>query len=160
VGQVKSPIDDLLNRDHQGLVRAGRIVVVNRYVSDDEIESAISALDLMCTPYPRHIGSSGVVVRAAAAGRPILGSEYGWIGQTISRFELGTTCDVTNPGAFSRSLRDAVKTASQYAISPKGRRFLKYHSKENHFASWTERLRQRLGLPPAEGGCDWETIIG
>ena len=95
VGQSSLAVRDLLEGPMADLVRDGRIVAIDRYVDNEEFSAAISALDVVCTPYPQHIGSASVVIRAAAAGarschRPLdgLGWLFGaliWVGLAMSR---------------------------------------------------------------------------
>jgi glycosyltransferase involved in cell wall biosynthesis len=90
------------------------IIVIDRYVSEDELNAAVSALDLVCAPYPRHIGSASVVIRAAALHRPVLGHEFGWIGHAIERADLGWTCKLDE---LSQQLRVALDAAPNWRPS-------------------------------------------
>jgi glycosyltransferase involved in cell wall biosynthesis len=110
-----------------------------------ELQTALAAMDVVCTPYPAHIGSSSIVLRAAAAGRPVVGSDTGWVGETVRRFSLGRVCDVRAPGALARALADALDATSSYAMTDAARRLVAYHTVENYQAHWTARLRERLG---------------
>ncbi|MDA1029678.1 MAG: hypothetical protein O3B41_11590, partial [Bacteroidetes bacterium] len=42
-------------------------------------------------------GSSGILIRAAAAGKPVLGSSYGMVGRNITRHQLGFAVDCNEP---------------------------------------------------------------
>jgi glycosyltransferase involved in cell wall biosynthesis len=156
VGRADPQIRSLLDGRFAPLVRDGRVIVFDKYVTDEELERALLASDLVATPYPRHIGSASIVIRAAAAGRPVLGSEFGWSGYVIPKFGLGTTCDVTDPRAIAGSLAAAMETAAAFRLPPAGERFVRFHGLDNFQAAWTFRLRQRLGLPPGDyRSWDW-----
>lgn len=159
MGRVKAPVDAALAGEGAALVRSGRIVVVDRYVSDEELGTAFSALDLVCTPYPRHIGSSGVVVRAAAAERPLLGSDFGWVGWSIRRFGLGHVCDVREPPAFARALEASLGAAPLFRLGAPARGFVAFHTMANFLAAWTARARERLGLDPEPTGIGWGSVL-
>ena len=64
----------------------------------------ICAADVVSIPYPHHLGSSGFLVDAAATGKMILSTDQGWIGESVRNFELGVTCDVSNPKSFAAAL--------------------------------------------------------
>ena len=104
VGQSSRAVRDLLRGSMADLVRAGRIIAIDRYVDNEEFSAAISALDVVCTPYPQHIGSASVVIRAAAAGRPVVSSTFGWVGMVVRRFDLGWSCDVSDSAALASTL--------------------------------------------------------
>jgi glycosyltransferase involved in cell wall biosynthesis len=137
-----------------------RILVFDRVVTDDELAYGLAAMDVVATPYPRHIGSASIVIRAAAAGRPVLGSSYGWIGYMVPRFDLGWTTDVLDEERFAAALGEALDRSDTYALSAAGHRFVRYNTPENHRAAWTELIRQRLGLPPAPFRLTWSWALG
>lgn len=156
MGRVKPPMDAVLAAEP--LVKAGRIVVVDRYVSDEELGAALSAMDVVCAPHPRHIGSSGIVVRAAAANRQVLGSSFGWIGFVVPKFELGTVCEVTDIAAHAQALERSLQVSPSFELSPRAQRFTAFHTEANYRATWTRRARERLGLPPERGLVTWDDV--
>lgn len=158
VGPVADTVRKLLEGPFEALIRAGRIRVIDGYASRARIEAAIAACDVVCTPYPAHIGSATFVIRAAAAGRPVLGSTFGWIGRTVQRFDMGWTCDVDDQTGFAHAIEFSLERSGSYAPTEATRRFLQFHSPENFAAQWTQRLRERLGLPAASGLTEWEWV--
>jgi hypothetical protein len=48
-------------------------------------------------PYQRHVGSSGVLIRAAQAGRPVIASDYGLVGAWTRKNQLGAAvnCEIS-----------------------------------------------------------------
>ena len=119
-----------------------RLILLNRYVGNDEFLASIAAADLVAVPYPRHVGSSGLLVRAAAAGRPILASDWGWVGWATRTHRLGTTCDVTNRNAFAAALRQALEAAPSHVSSPEADAFVAYHSEQNFIEHWLRGIRE------------------
>jgi glycosyltransferase involved in cell wall biosynthesis len=157
-GTAEPAIRALLDGRYSDLVSSGRVVVVDRVLGDDELPAAVAALDLVCAPHPAHIGSSGVVVRAARAGRPLLASSFGWIGRTVERFALGRTCTVRDRAAFARAITASLDEASRFEPGPAAQRFCTFHTADNFRLAWTARLRQRLGLPPATNAVSWSWV--
>lgn len=134
-----------------------RLVTMDRYVSSGELTLALQAADVVAAPYVRHIGSASFVVRAAALGRPVLGSDFGWIGRTVQGFRLGRVCDVENPNAFISTIQKSLDEAHRYTLSESARRLVRYHSVLNFRAHWMARLRQRLGIP-APNPLTWDRV--
>ena len=88
---------------------AVQVAADNRFVPDAEIPAAFAAADLVLLPYQRHVGSSGVLVRAAQARTPVLGSDYGLLGEQIRRHALGRAVKSGSPAALASALQDWVR---------------------------------------------------
>ena len=83
---------------------AVQIIHEPRFVREEEIPRLFQSADLILAPYQRHVGSSGVLIRAAQAGVPVLGSDYGLVGTHIVRHQLGLAVDSTQPAAIAAGL--------------------------------------------------------
>jgi len=79
--------------------------VVNRFVNKEELLVAINAADVIAATYPCHPASASIVIRAATANKPVLGSNRGWVGYVVRKFGLGFCCDVNSNKEFERGLR-------------------------------------------------------
>lgn len=152
-------IRDGLAGEFADLCRAGRVQSIDRVLGSQEMADLLGAMDVVATPYPRHVGSASIVVRAAAAGRPVLGSTFGWIGHVVPRFGLGQTVNVEDPAAFARAIPAALDESAAFQLGEAGRRFIAYHTADNFRAHWARRLRERLGLPAAAGHREWDWVL-
>ncbi len=146
MGRIEEPIRTMLQEKYASLVSRGRIVLFDRFVSQAELELGLSAVDVICVPYPLQFGSSGFVVRAASVHKHLLTANHGWIGNMVNRFELGSTCDVRDPLAFSRAISTSLEAAEHFCVSTKSEEFTSYHTLANTQSHWTKRLRERLGV--------------
>jgi len=158
IGRVHESIREAIQATSD-LRQCGRIILRDEFVSDEDLHHAISAADVVAAPYPRHIGSSGIVVRAVALERLVLASDFGWIGMVASRFGLGPTCDCRDDGAIARSLSAALAASPSYRPSAAARRFARYHTKANYEAHLARRLRQRLGHGSVRDLCAWDWVL-
>jgi glycosyltransferase involved in cell wall biosynthesis len=143
-GQHEAEIRKILAQDYGGLVRANRIISLDRILENDDLLDAIVASDVVAALYPRHIGSASIAIRAAAAQRPVLAHNFGWLGLIVPRFELGHLCDATNPKALQVAIVAAVEASASYQQSQAARQFVDFNSIENFKASWTAAIRERL----------------
>jgi glycosyltransferase involved in cell wall biosynthesis len=161
---LAGPLDEGLRsdaaREYADDIARGRIVLVDRLLSGGEIGTAIAAMDVVATPYPWHVHSSSIVIRAAAGERPVVGNAIGWMKRTIPQFGLGAVCDVDNEEAFRRTLVTTLGESAGYQLTPAARRFVAFHSAENFARHWTRRLRQRLGLPEDRQLVSWDDVVG
>ncbi len=108
IGRMSPSLKQKISEQIRFLVDNKHCIIVDRFVADQEFTAAIDAMDVVCTPYPRHIGSASIVIRAAAANRPVLGSDYGWIHYAIIKYKLGWTCDVRNNETFATAISKAL----------------------------------------------------
>jgi glycosyltransferase involved in cell wall biosynthesis len=161
-GRHEPEIRTLLAGEAADDVRRGRIVSLDRYLGDDDLQRGIAAMDVVCTPYPpdrSHSGSSSIAIHAAGQERSVLGSDMGWIGETIRRFGLGNVCNVADPAAFAQAISRSLDAADDFHLSDIGRRFVAFHRTENFAACFTRRLRERLGLPIDTSLPTWDWVL-
>ncbi|NNF58368.1 MAG: glycosyltransferase [Rhodothermaceae bacterium] len=98
----RARIEDLITRVRE---RPVQLILREGFVPDEEIQSLLGAADLVLVPYQRHVGSSGVLVRAAAVGTPILSQDYGLMGEQTRVLHLGQAADTTSPEAIAEGIR-------------------------------------------------------
>ncbi len=84
---------------------AVQVVRRHEFITDQFVQPFLVIADVIAVLYQQHIGMSAVLVRAAAANRPVLASDYGLIGQLVKTRQLGRTVDATNPDAIADALR-------------------------------------------------------
>jgi glycosyltransferase involved in cell wall biosynthesis len=161
IGKMHKAIRDLISRDYQSLLNAGRIVVVDRYVSDFELGCGFMAGDVLVTPHPCQVGSSGTLVRAAAALRPIIASNFGWVGWVTQQFELGACVDVTDPMAFATAIESTLNYTAVWRRGEKAARFCQYHTVKNQKAHWLVSLARDRGLALGDlaNRIDWSWVM-
>ena len=98
--------------DLSRLVGQGRAGLLNRRVTDAEEELLFCACDAVALAYIGHYGSSGVLARAAAAGRPVLASDENFIGHATRTRGLGLVFPVNNSDALHERLVEMMALTS------------------------------------------------
>ena len=149
-GRLHQDIKNLIDSKYSHLVRSGRLVALDRYISDEELAWSLSAMDVVVTAHPAHVGLSNIALRALAANRFVLGSSFGWLGRVVPTFGMGVVCNVGSTTEFAGAISQSLDAAEWYTRSAAGDRLLEFHSLDNHIAGWTALVRRRLGLPEAE----------
>jgi glycosyltransferase involved in cell wall biosynthesis len=157
VGSMDDTIRKLVYEQYGALHRQGRIVCVDRYVTDHELDAGFIAANVVAVTHEKLIGSSGTLVRAAHAGTPLVTTNYGWAGWATRTFELGTTANVADIDALSAALENAFKTCTSYRISEKGERFCRFHTLANWKAHWVAGIGRDCGIPLGDlsGRLEW-----
>ena len=92
------------NLKHPGqlLARLGR-------VDDEDVDRYFVAADLVALPYRGiYSGTSGVLQRAAGAGRPVVAADVGQIGHIVRRHGLGVVFPPVSSEALARAIADGL----------------------------------------------------
>ncbi len=98
-------------RELAQLVHHGRARLINRYVSLSEEKLCFAASDVVLLPYLDHFGTSGVLSRAMAAGKPVIVSDEQLLGRLTREQGLG----LLFPSGDVRRLREKIEQASAFS---------------------------------------------
>jgi glycosyltransferase involved in cell wall biosynthesis len=98
------PSDAAIARGLERLNRMQRAHSINHFVLDYEEELSFAACDAVLLPYRKHFGSSAVLARAAAAGKPVIASDEELIGRRVREHNLGPLF----PSGSVAALRDCL----------------------------------------------------
>ncbi len=90
--------------------------VADRRLERAELESLVRHSDVVLAPYQRFVGSSGVLLWAANAGRPVLAQEYGLVGRLTRDHGLGLAADSSDPACLAAAITQMVERGPQNFI--------------------------------------------
>ncbi|HZK82842.1 MAG TPA: glycosyltransferase family 4 protein [Humisphaera sp.] len=140
------------------LREAGRLIVIDRVLSEREIFTAIFAADVVVCTYPHQPHPASIALKALACGRPTLASDTAWLGKMIPKFDMGWTVNVLDANAFAAALSTSLDQSAAWQISDAGKRLVQYCSAENYKNGWMAGLRHRMNLPPVTNLPTWEWV--
>ncbi|GAB3541183.1 glycosyltransferase [Spirosoma fluminis] len=92
-----------------------QISCVFRDTRGKQIQLYFELADYALALYQRHTGMASVIIRAAVSGKPLLSSDYGYMGQLVQQEQLGAVVDSTSPIAISQLLEQAVRQGISYS---------------------------------------------
>jgi len=104
----KQPEDSGLAGDLEKLASQGRAILINRYVSTEEEQMVFAACDFVLLPYIGHFGSSGVLARAAGAGKPVIASDEQLVGRLTRQYNMGPLFPSGSVPALQQAILQAV----------------------------------------------------
>ena len=81
------------------------VVLEDRWLTDDEITTYISAADYIAVTYPNHFSNASILFRAMKAGKMTLLSNQGWIGRYSTIHKCGLACPVESAEDFQKSVK-------------------------------------------------------
>jgi glycosyltransferase involved in cell wall biosynthesis len=90
------------------LEKRGSAKMMNRYLSEEEERFSFCSADVVLLPYIHHYGSSGVLSRAAAAGKMVIASDEGLLAKRIRGHHLGFLFQTENIREFQQRMTEAV----------------------------------------------------
>ncbi len=77
------------------------------YLSDEELNYALSAADIICLPYRKIFnGASGPLTEGASLGKCIVGSDHGNLGNTITSNHLGYVFKAEDEDDLAATLKE------------------------------------------------------
>jgi glycosyltransferase involved in cell wall biosynthesis len=92
----------------------------DRFLSATELASLVAHGDVALLPYQQFVGSSGLLYRAAQAGRPSIAPSYGLMGWLARRHGLGLVVDAARPQALAEALRHCLRLPATELCDPDG----------------------------------------
>jgi glycosyltransferase involved in cell wall biosynthesis len=126
------------------LIHDGRLHLVDRYLTQAEVLTAFTALDVVCVPYPGFGNLSGTLLNAVSAGRPVLVNAFGWSKAMVERYHLGWCCNILNPIEFAAAMDAALNSGGEYQETSAARELLRFHSPDNFSESMVKGVRGRM----------------
>jgi len=90
------------------LTKKGSAKLINRYVSAEEERLCFCAADVVLLPYIHHYGSSGVLSRAAAAGKMVIASDEGLLAKRVRGHCLGFLFQTKNIKDLQQRMNEVV----------------------------------------------------
>jgi len=110
VGPVRDDIREDLDRLLSEIKNSSNNVeCIDRYVSDSDSWSYFKRSDIVICPYVNFHGSSNVVIRAAAAGLPVVAPSFGFLGEVAEHGGIGVTYKEQQPGDILEAIFKAEK---------------------------------------------------
>ncbi len=122
-----------------------QIVLCDQWIEEGSVQDYYEISDVVLATYQRHMGSSSALIRAALAGKPVLSSDYGLMGEIVRRRRLGVTVNTEDPEAVAAKIGEVIDSdLSSLLDLEEATRFAAEHSQEH--------LTDDLALMLQDGG--------
>ncbi len=126
----------------RSLMNNGHAILHNERIAEEKIDWYFRACDWVLLPYRFHEGSSGLLAAAAAAGRPVIASDYGVIGRRTQAETLGLCFEHLSIEGLKQAITQATRLNTedyQDALAA----YAKRHAKQ----ALSRKIRSAWGLP-------------
>jgi glycosyltransferase involved in cell wall biosynthesis len=158
-GPLSPEIRQLVTGEYRHLVDDERLIVLNRYLNNEEINACCAAGDLIAAPYRPHPQPSSIVLHAVAAERMVLAANNGWLAYMVPKFSLGRLCDPQDPELLAETLNRALNEAEGYKLSSATKRLLEFHRSGNFVLQWRRELCRIMGKCEDASPRDWNWVL-
>lgn len=158
-GKLAPRYAQTIEHEHHDLVRVGRLIVLDRFLSDLELRQCYAAADLNCSVYTDFYGLSSLMLKSIAADVPVITGHGGWGSATVHRFQVGHCVDPQDTQAYARLLPRAIEQSASYVRTTAVDRLLRFHSVDNFADGILERCRRHAGTGPARPVLDWQWVM-
>jgi glycosyltransferase involved in cell wall biosynthesis len=158
-GRLAPSFAELIDREYGDLVKSGRLVVLNRFLTEEELLHGYEALDLATIAYYDFPGLASLALKAIAAGRPVIGHDLGWFGMIVKRFDNGAVVNIYDTAAFAEALRKALDRSASYVETEGIRRLLAFHRVSNFVDNMLENVGAMSGHARQGPACTWDSVM-
>lgn len=83
-----------------------KVVVKSRFVEEEEMGQFFRKADVALCPYVDFHGSSNVVIRAAAAGLPVVVPPFGFLQDVVAERDLGEIAEKNSPAGILKAIQN------------------------------------------------------
>ena len=115
-GPAKPEFQHLIRQKIAALPSGIQVICDFSEIKGAAIQGYFNLADVVLTLYQQHIGMASVLVRAAVSGKPVISSNYGYMGQLVQQEQLGITTDSTAPAAIAHALQQAVTEGVPHSV--------------------------------------------
>ena len=158
-GRLDPAFRSLIAEEYADLLKSGRLVLVDRFLTDCEVTQGYTALDLVCTTYRDFPGVSGLMLNGLAAGRPVVSHDFGWSRALIRRFGVGHLVNLSDTAGFAKTLRNALEASASYIESEPTKRLLALHDVSNFTETMLDQIRRMAGKPERRPLLTWDWVL-
>ena len=120
-GRVDPQIRDAIEARRQLLARErpeAWLQIDDRRLGEAELDALVCESAVVLAPYQRFVGSSGVLLWAARAGRPVLAQAFGLVGRLTRDHHLGLVANSSDASSLAAQIVRMVEDGPQSFIDP------------------------------------------
>ena len=110
-----------------------------------EIQQYFQLADVVLALYQRHVGMSGILIRAAAANKPVLATNYGLMGEITRRYKLGIDLNARDPQAIAKGLTEFLSNPPTTFADA---HFMQQFARQNSAVNFASTIFQTLNITP------------
>jgi glycosyltransferase involved in cell wall biosynthesis len=137
IGPIASAEKDALHQRIAALTTVLPIQVITQheFIPDEAIQPYFQLADVILAPYQRHVGMSAILVRAAAAEKPVIAADFGLMGEVTRQYGLGLAIEASNPTSLAAGMTSLLVDGPEQVGDRAGMRIFAAQNTAERFAS-------------------------
>ena len=88
-GKLSNDLRELIKSRYSGFIDTGQLLLLDRYLSDEELLLAIKSMDISFNVYRNFYATSSIVLYAACLGTPVIAPDSGWFRDFLKDVPIG-----------------------------------------------------------------------
>lgn len=108
-GPIGDEFRQLIETKIADLSTVAQIICHFQTLKGADIQTVFASSDFVLTLYQKHVGMSSIVIRAALSQKPLISSDFGYLGNLVESQRLGITLDSESPAAICAAFRSALR---------------------------------------------------
>lgn len=159
-GSILPEYKQLIESEFAELLELERVIILDRYLTADEMTVGFCALDIVSTVYERTACLSTNFLKAIAARRPVIADSFGYTGMIVKNFDVGWSCNVLDHEALVATLRRGLEESESYHVNERTERLIQFHHPENFIDIGLMDLRNMISPGCVTHSKTWEWVLG
>jgi len=131
--EVRESFVSKINNYREHHKNGAHIHYEDRYLPSSNFAHLLNKCDFVLAPYQRFTGSSGVLLWAAGAKKPVITQNHGLLGYLTNEYHLGIATNTTDAKQLAASLKKCLDNPSQYKSDTSGMEKLHLMSSPKNF---------------------------
>ncbi|RDV28930.1 glycosyltransferase family 1 protein [Alteromonas aestuariivivens] len=123
-----------------------KLLVINRFLSDQELMDITHCCNLVCTPYTHHYSPSGIVLRAIKTRTPVLVPNYHWFRYMKDNYGIGYSVETLSEDNIAQAIVDIKNRKKPEPLFGHQQELIDYFSAENFQQHWKAIVYSRSQL--------------
>lgn len=148
MGRFDAPTRKLADEIVQKTSLGKHLVIRDTFVSDDQLQQAVVASNLVAVPYRDVERPSGIVSRSIAWGRPILATDGGWLKWFVKHYQAGYLTQPENTPQFAEDIKVALSKSDDFHVSAAADKFRTFNTELCYLDAWNNRSTHETLVNP------------
>lgn len=111
IGKANNETEQLIRHNISIIIKKhseSQLIFINEFITESTMKSYFDQCDFVLLPYKNIESSSGVLGHAVAAGKPVIATNKGLIGNLVLKNNLGILLDDINPVEIASKMKLAI----------------------------------------------------
>lgn len=130
-GRIDRGYRSLIDSLYGPAISSGRLVLVDRMLSQEEVLWGYAAVDVHAVLQYRRVNLSANVLKAVSFGKLVVVDDHGHTGMVANRFSAGLTCNVADLPSIAAALQQALARCRGYTTNAAAKRLMAFHHPTN-----------------------------